>query len=858
MNLVANCGLHVRGAVFAVAAALAACGGSAPTEVGTPPADSSGTTPPPPSPPTPTASCSDPAAATAERIGLLGDGELMSVVITFDGSGPLSADRIDLLRQLGLKGLFMQRLPIAGALATRAQIEALQQLPGIRSVRWNAPLSYDNDAARYLTSVDQAQAAPELHNADGEPITGKGITILVNDSGIDGTHPDLMYGSKVARNALGHANLQSVDDMLPFTPIEGVPNTDVLGSHGTHVAGIAAGDGSASNGQFAGAAKGATLAGYGSGAALLVLDTIGGFDYALKLLDEAPELNLRVVTNSFGNTDDIGTCFDPDDPTNVATKALADRGVIVVFSAGNSGSGQGTITGNFKKAPWVITAGNGEKNGLLAPSSSRGALATPVYQVEVDGETYTVEDRPTVVTPGTDIISARAIAVDPFTPLDTQADIDAGDIPLDQLPYYTHKTGTSMAAPHLAGLTALLLEANPELTWREVKQIFRTTATNMPGYAAWEVGAGFANVEAALAMAMNLRDDYGSTNASQRGFHAEIGLGASIEAQYGIDFLPVGPVSEESFEVGEEISLVIAQWNQPLGNLCTCAVVLTDPLGNRYGSSIALPLLGSNVAAVGTGVPGTWTVTVRGIGSISGVAVDPLGVTNGVAGPGTADVKVLQFAAGEPRGLDDIVGHPQAEFIEFAVQERLMDGLPGGFRADTALTRAQFAEYLMAWGVRQTRAHDGSVRFGDIPADAPQAQAAAEAVTRSGQLIMSLSPESLPLLPVTGPSFVPGAAVTREQVAYALVQAIGRQAQAESHAGTELTATDADGNPVPVADAGDTDPALLGHLQEALNLGILRAQVANGVARIEPRVPVSRGDYAEYVTRTYAVVPFPG
>ncbi|XQF92675.1 hypothetical protein ACOBV9_16680 [Pseudoalteromonas espejiana] len=56
-----------------------------------------------------------------------------------------------------------------------------------------------------------------------------------------------------------------------------------------------------------------------------------------------------MISNSFGSTSDTGTDFNPDHPTNVATKQLSDNGVIVVFSAGNSGSGESTITGNFKK-----------------------------------------------------------------------------------------------------------------------------------------------------------------------------------------------------------------------------------------------------------------------------------------------------------------------------------------------------------------------------------------------------------------------------------------------------------------------------------------------------------------------------
>lgn len=812
--------------------------------------------------------CLDANSVTEARIARLGPAEAVPVIVSFEGKGPLQARQLQLIKGLGLGGVFMQKLPIAGVIATKTQIEALQKLPGVRSVRFNDRLTYDDDVARYLTSVDQAQAAPELKNAAGEPITGKGVTILVNDSGVDGTHPDLAFGTKVIENVQGHTNLQGLldlglaeRDMFPFTPTEGVPNTDLGGSHGTHVAGIAAGDGSASDGKFAGAAKGANLIGYGSGAVLLVLDSVGGFDYALQTLDEHPEYNLRIITNSFGNTGDIDTCFDPEDPTNIATKALADRGMIVVFSAGNSGSGHGTITGNFKKAPWILIAGNGEKNGLLAPSSSRGRLSGGVYKTVVDGEEMIVEDRPTVVAPGTNYIAARAVAADPFAPLDTSDDIDQGDIPNDQLPYYTHKTGTSMAAPHLAGLTALLLEANPSLTWREIKPIFKATATNMPGYAAWETGAGFANVEAALAMALNLRKDYGAASKLLRTHNASTGFAGSKAESYELIFEPTGAVSTvQEFEVGDDAALVVAKYTVPDAPVCTCAVLLVDPAGNRYGSGIALPVLAGTVAATAPAMKGTWTVRMRGIGSVSGVAVDPTGMSNGVGTPSTATVKVEQFLAGAPVGLADTAGHPLAEQILFAVSRRLVDGAGAQFRADDVLTRGLLADYLMQWGVRQTRAIAG-VKFADTSSDAVLSLAS-EAMSRKGQLVLDRSVESAPLMLLSGATFNAAAPATREQVAYALVQATGREAAAKAiDTNAALTVADADGNPVPVVDAAEIDPAIKGHVMLAVQLGILDATFSEvaGVkqARINVKGSLTRGQYAAFTARTFASVAFP-
>ena len=865
---------HYRLISLAALAMLTACsgggggvgGGSSPTPTDPGPSDPGTPTTPtditPPAPEAVVGSCDAAEAAmlTQERLSRMAPGTLAQFVVSFKHAGAPSTSDKRLLQTLLVRGaLTLNRLPIAGVLATREQAMALAANPAVRSLRFNDPVTIDDVQANELTSVTRALTQPTLINATAEPFTGKGITILVNDSGIDGTHPDLQYGTKVLENALGHLNgLGDTVGINPHTPIPGVPNTDVLGSHGTHVAGIAAGDGSGSDGLFTGSAKGATLVGYGSGAALFVLDTLGGFDYAMQILDEHPEYNLRVVTNSFGNTGDVGTCFDPEDPTNIATKALSDRNVIVVFSAGNSGNGPDTMTGNFKKAPWVLATANAEKSGLLAPSSSRGSLARSSYYTTVDGEQMIVEDRPTVTAPGTDIVSARAIAIDPLSPLDLEADISNGDIPLALIPYYTQKTGTSMAAPHLAGLVAVLLEANPALTWREIKPIIEKTATNMPGYEPWEVGAGMANVEAAIAMALSLRSDYGKPNNTQRGFFSRIGLGESTVTPVSVSFAPAGTPESVEFDVGADDSLVLVQWSQPTGNPCTCALVLVDPDGNRYGSSIALPVLGATVAASAPAKAGKWTFTVRGIGSVSGVPLDPLGVTNGIAGPGTVDANLTIFKTGTTTGLADIASHADRAAIEFAVSERLVDGVSGGFKPDQLLTRGQLAEYLMGWGVRQTRATDGGKRFSDTTG---YVAAFADAVTAPGQLVMDQSQDALPPMSASGSSFNVGGSVTREQLAYALVQVTGRQVSTAQYEGVEMFAYDADANVIPVLDADQVDPALRNHVQDAIALGILDVELVTSgdsiAARINPKGTLTRAAYAKTAMRTFNSVTFP-
>lgn len=67
--------------------------------------------------------------------------------------------------------------------------------------------------------------------------------------------------------------------------------------------------------------------------------------------------------------------------------------------------------------------------------------------------------------------------------------------------FYTHMSGTSMATPHVAGIAALLFEADPTLTPAEVKQILADTANPMAGRAAYEVGAGHVDAYEAAVVA---------------------------------------------------------------------------------------------------------------------------------------------------------------------------------------------------------------------------------------------------------------------------------------------------------------------------------------------------------------------
>jgi serine protease AprX len=412
----------------------------------------------------------------------------VEAIVTFKSDEGVLPEQVNLLKTLGItKGLTLNSLPIAGILATKSQINKLAQSDQVVSIYLNKKLEYENAEATDITGVDKVRTDDTMRKLNGGlPVTGKGIGVVINDSGVDGTHRDLEFGSHLVQNVLGSTNLNAIDaTLLPVTYVENVPNTDSSSGHGTHVAGIVGGTGEMSGGKYEGVAPSANLIGYGSGAAVAMLDTFGGFDYALT---HQQEYNIRVITNSWGDTGDAGTDFDPYNPINIATKKLYDRGIVTVFSAGNSGPDAKTISGNYKKAPWVVTVAAGDKSGKLADFSSRGEEGRG-GSVTVDGQTWKWADQPTVTSPGVDIISTRVIS--PLVLLGATA--DAEYIEPAHLPYYTTMSGTSMAAPHVAGIIALMLEANPLMSPSEVKSILEKTATSMPDYAVWEVGAGYVN-----------------------------------------------------------------------------------------------------------------------------------------------------------------------------------------------------------------------------------------------------------------------------------------------------------------------------------------------------------------------------
>ncbi len=778
--------------------------------------------------------------------------ENLAVVVTYKQSTPVSAAQVNALKALGIeRGVTMRTLPIAGALATPSEIRALAQRDDIVSIYFNAPLRYMNKEQREMSGAARVvQNQQDFGRAI--PYSGNGVTVMVNDSGIDATHEDLKLGTHVVQNVLAPQNiLASIaadfePGIVPMTYIENVPNTDLGSGHGTHCAGTIGGTGQRSNGLYRGVAPGAKLVGYGSGGVLLILDAVGGLDYAAtnQFSYGSP---LRVTSNSWGSSGK----FDPLNPVNISTYELYKRGIVSVFAAGNDGPGEDTHN-PYAQAPWVISVGAGEKDGVLTGFSSRGKRGESATFTMPDGKSWTYINQPTIVATGVDIISTRDLA-GALPPL--AATQDAEVLAPAHLPFYTHMSGTSMATPHVAGIVALMFEANANLTPDEVKDIIERTAANMTGRLGWEAGAGHINAYAAVTEAAGIREGYGYTVNELKNFNANaMLLPESAPTTYTVDFTPVGTVTPQTFEVGPDVAWVKASAE----TLQTVAIVLIDPDGNRYGSSIGIPApIAGNDGYITTGAPGkpgTWKVTVGGIGSVSGTNLDPLKLTNGYAAPGAVDIDVSYLRSGGFTGMNDVANHAARPAIEFAVSNRLVDGFSDHkFRPDSNLKRSELAQYLMMGSsVRQSLPLNKVSSFSDLSVNDARSPFA-ESVVARGAPLRDLSQAQDGVMGTVGSAFRPNDAVTRASMAYSLVQSMGLQETARSFTGT-LTAFYA-GQRIPVQDAAAIPVSLRGYVQQALDLGIINARftVVQGPFDLQPTIQ-AWFDPATTVTRAaYAV-----
>ncbi|WP_339724733.1 S8 family serine peptidase [uncultured Paraglaciecola sp.] len=790
----------------------------------------------------------------AESLISLDDAQPIMAVLTYSQLDPLTESQLSQILGLGIsQGVQFKSLPIMGVLATKQQIQALSKFDDIQSIFANRTMQYFNADARQITGVADLQTA-EFEQRNSVKVTGKGVTIMVNDSGIDAAHQDIFFGDTVVENVQGitHASVISITGLTDGITLKSQINTDTNSGHGTHVAGTISGNGSMSGGKYLGAAPDADLIGYGSGGGLFLLDTIGGFDFAINNVYSYAS-PIKVISNSWGSSGK----YEPLGPVSMATYKAHKLGILSVFAAGNSGPGEDTHN-PYSQIPWGLSVGAGDKFGKLADFSSRGLKSESGEFTMPDGSSWEYSNEVSIVAPGVDIISTRATTN--LAANGGEADVDA--IELENVPFYTMISGTSMATPHVSGIVALMLEASPSLDNLTIKRLLQETATNMPGYERWEVGAGYVNARSAVAAALNYDMDRSVTvnNLVSKTFNANANVVASDEQlELEVFYSPVGEPEVQYFEVAEGTALVKASAST-LANLTK--LVLVAPDGTEYFGNLSTPVLTEDMRVSAPGMAGTWGVYVYGLTSLSGINADPLGLTNGPGVPEFFDVTVAFELSGGFDGLDDVSGHPQQGAIEFAVSERLMDGLGNNnFSPDSVLRRKDFARYaVMGGAVRQYRdlLNEDKHQLSRVSTlDKPFM----ESVTVAGGALKDSNRTQSPILTTVNNQANAFGKINKLDMAYSLVQLLGLQEAATAFDPNNDIIVDYKGEQLVLADQDSIPAEMKGYVQLAINLSLINVNFAieqgpfdlmpKLVVRFESDATISRAHYAELASRLF-------
>ena len=792
-------------------------------------------------------------ALSARIAGLANDAAAGMVIVAFKTSNGLQNEHLNVLRAVGVTG--GQTFPTLGMVAqpmTAGQVRALAANSAIRSLWSNDHLMYYMHQARVLGGVQKVQtdSAMTLRNG-GMPVSGAGdFSVLVIDSGIDATLADLQFGPKVIQNVQTPVAAGTLPGFTPNVSIENVPNTDQTVGHGTHCAGIIGGTGLRSGGLYTGVAPGAKIIGAGLGAGIFVINGLAAWEWGLT---NQYRYNIRVISNSYGSAG----AFDPNDPITIASKMAHDRNITVVFAAGNDGPTKDTYN-TYAKAPWVIGVAAGGKEGDLADFSSRGVSRDIRLSNDDPNDDF---NAPTITAPGTGriyetnagkftaaIVSTRSTSNLVANGLDADT-----ELPPAYIPFYTQISGTSMATPYIAGVVALLLDADPTLSPDQIRDILTSTASKMPGREEWEVGAGFVNAYAAVDKVFNRSKPY--RNIQDAMYNAVFEMEHPPVQNFHIDFSPEvsGPTSanartftvEPNINVVDVFATVDTLAGERTGNLVGMRV--TSPSGVNYSTAIEYPVIGTDKReiVVQNPEPGTWTIEIRGARGLT--AAQQVSSPMQVALPGPVDGNVTQTRFILPL-IADIQGHPQQAAIEAALKSRLIDTFPDGtFRPDSTVTREDLARSLaLNTSLRQTLG--STAKYTDVSGDL---RFYAEYSTARGSTNRDFDFTPTGMIAASGTSFNPAGFVNRLDVAVALVKALGHDAEARALANTTVTS-----NGTALSDNAQIPGALRGYVQIAINKGLFEVfpaevrEVAPGQfiaipgPRFEPATAVSRAGLA--------------
>jgi serine protease AprX len=361
------------------------------------------------------------------------------------------------LRRLANAGITqavrVDTIDAVGVVGSTEAYEAIARWNDVRFVDADSPVRFENHVAKKDTGVDKVRKGAGKVGK----YNGKGITVAIIDTGIESTHQDL--DDRVVK----HVNFE------PAWFFDMINDGDQ---------------------DMSGVAPGATLANFkiadvqqGVDCTLPCdigweMNALVAYEYAIEHRnDKIYPGGIRVINNSW-STYEVDSEVEP---ISLIVQAAAKKGIISVFAAGNDGPGKNTVAKGPNSLESVITVAAACKSedscgkGKIADFSSRGP--------QVD-----------IAAPGDNIYSALARA-SAFGPIGSHSPPGG---PADAVDY-VGLSGTSMAAPHVAGIVALMLDANPKLTRAQVEKILIKTAVDR-GDKGFDTSWGFGMVDAYAAV----------------------------------------------------------------------------------------------------------------------------------------------------------------------------------------------------------------------------------------------------------------------------------------------------------------------------------------------------------------------
>ena len=348
---------------------------------------------------------------------------------------------LDLLRLYGVPVAALSLINSAAGFANADGISALSLVETVAFIHHDRTIGPRQSAApppatppdEFSAKYQRIVKAPQVW---AQGISGDGVAVAVLDSGV-AADPDLTVPANRVVASVNFADQSTASDP---------------GGHGTHVAGIIAGNGARSDGQFVGVAPQANIVDVrvvGSRGSGRISSVIRGIEWTLA---HSAAYNIRVLNLSFGAP---STLSYRADPLSAAVEIAWRRGLVVVAAAGNTGPDRDTVLSPGND-PYVVTVGATDDQG----TRDRGDDTLAWFSAWGSADS---NPKPDLVAPGRRLVSVRVpgSTLDALFP-DRVVSAQNGST-------YFRLSGTSQATGVVSGAAALFLANNPNLPPDQVK-----------------------------------------------------------------------------------------------------------------------------------------------------------------------------------------------------------------------------------------------------------------------------------------------------------------------------------------------------------------------------------------------------